>query len=81
MEFEQGFRSFRFRHARMVERMIGLRTGSGGSPGVAYLDRTTLRYRIFGDLLEARSFLLSPERVPPLPRPADLGFRFDPSDG
>ena len=78
VEFEQGFRTFRFRHARMVERMIGQRTGTGGSPGVAYLDRTSDRYRIFGSLLEARSLLLAPNRIPPLPARALLGFRYDP---
>lgn len=77
IEFEQGFRIFRFRHARMVERMIGTRTGSGGSPGVVYLDRTTTRYRIFGDLLEARNFLLASDRVPPLPDDKLLHFRFE----
>src|SRR6185295_7351694 len=44
---EQGFVVFRQRHARMVERMIGRRTGTGGSAGVEYLDNTALRYRIF----------------------------------
>jgi tryptophan 2,3-dioxygenase len=77
VEFEQGFRMFRFRHARMVERMIGQRTGTGGSPGVAYLDRTSDRYRIFGSLLEARSLLLAPQRVPPLPARGLLGFRYE----
>jgi len=77
IEFEQGFRIFRFRHARMVERMIGTRTGSGGSPGVAYLDRTTTSYRVFGDLLEARNFLLATDRIPPLPDDSILDFRFE----
>ena len=58
VEFEQSFREFRFRHARMVERMIGARTGTGGSPGLAYLEQTT-SYRIFGNLLEARNFLIA----------------------
>lgn len=77
IEFEQNFRIFRFRHARMVERMIGTRTGSGGSPGVHYLDRTTNRYRIFGDLLEARNFLLAADRVPDIPNDDLLDFRFE----
>lgn len=76
IEFEENFRIFRFRHARMVERMIGSRVGTGGSPGVAYLDRTSSKYRIFGDLLEARGFLLAQSRVPPLPNPNLLHFRF-----
>ncbi len=75
IEFEQNFRIFRFRHARMVERMIGARIGTGGSPGVHYLDHTTSRYRIFGELLEARSFLLAHRRLPPLPHPSIFDFR------
>ncbi|HMS16238.1 MAG TPA: tryptophan 2,3-dioxygenase family protein [Planctomycetota bacterium] len=74
--FEQGFRIFRFRHARMVERMIGRRTGSGGSAGTDYLDSTTNRYRVFGDLLEARNFFLSNGRIPALPHPEKLDFAF-----
>lgn len=77
IEFEEYFRIFRFRHARMVERMIGSRTGTGGSPGVAYLDRTSSKYRIFGDLLEARSFFLAGSRVPKLPDTRLLAFRID----
>jgi tryptophan 2,3-dioxygenase len=76
VEFEQGFRGFRFRHARMVERMIGARPGTGGSSGVAYLDKTAER-RIFGDLLDARNFLLDPARLPPIPEPYVFRFRFD----
>jgi tryptophan 2,3-dioxygenase len=75
--FEQGFRIFRFRHARMVERMIGRRTGSGGSAGTDYLDGTTNRYRVFGDLLEARNFFLSNDRIPPIPNPDLLHFKYE----
>lgn len=74
--FEEQLRIFRFRHARMVERMIGLRTGTGGSTGVDYLDETARRHRIFGDLLTAQSFLLPRARLPAVPRPELLGFRF-----
>jgi tryptophan 2,3-dioxygenase len=75
VEFEQSFREFRFRHARMVERMIGNRTGTGGSPGLAYLDQTT-GYRIFGNLLEARNFLLARTWLGDVPNPGVLRFRF-----
>ena len=40
----------------MVERMIGRRSGTGGSPGVEYLDSTT-RMRVFTDLWEVRTHL------------------------
>jgi tryptophan 2,3-dioxygenase len=75
VEYEQGFRLFRFRHARMVERMIGSRTGTGGSAGVDYLDATA-GYKIFGDLLEARNYLLDRRRLPDLPRPDVFRFNF-----
>lgn len=75
LEFEEHFRLFRFRHARMVERMIGLRVGSGGSSGVKYLDATTSRYRIFGELLKATSFLVDRSRLPDVPNPDILQFR------
>jgi tryptophan 2,3-dioxygenase len=75
VEFEQSFREFRFRHARMVERMIGARTGTGGSPGLAYLEQTT-SYRIFGNLLEARNFLIARSYLPEAPNSEVLRFRF-----
>jgi len=76
VEFEENLRIFRFRHVRMVERMIGLRLGTGGSPGVDYLDETARRYRIFGELLEARNFYLAASHLPPVPHPELLRFRF-----
>jgi tryptophan 2,3-dioxygenase len=76
IEYEEALRIFRFRHARMVERMIGLRLGTGGSSGVDYLDETARRHRIFGELLAAQSFLLARDRLPPVPHPELLGFRF-----
>jgi tryptophan 2,3-dioxygenase len=77
IEFEQNFRMFRFRHARMVERMIGSRIGTGGSPGIAYLDSTASKYRVFGDLLEARNFTLASSQVPVLPDESLLRFKLD----
>jgi tryptophan 2,3-dioxygenase len=75
IEFEERLRMYRYRHARMVERMIGFRIGTGGSSGVAYLDETAFKYRVFGPLLEGRSFLLSPALLPPVPRADLLSFR------
>ncbi|MCA9319130.1 MAG: hypothetical protein KDB53_00275 [Planctomycetes bacterium] len=75
LEFEEHFRLFRFRHARMVERMIGLRVGSGGSAGVEYLDATASSYRIFGDLLKSVSYLIEARRLPEAPNAEILKFR------
>ncbi|KAL0488780.1 tryptophan 2,3-dioxygenase [Acrasis kona] len=61
--FEEAFVLWRTRHARMVERMIGRRLGTGGSSGVAYLDMTT-QYRIFMDLWLSRSHFLRASALP-----------------
>jgi tryptophan 2,3-dioxygenase len=55
---------FRQRHARMVERVIGRRTGTGGSAGVDYLDQTALSYRVFADLWAVRTLLLRRAALP-----------------
>lgn len=64
VEMEEWFVLWRMRHARMVERMIGRKTGTGGS-GVSYLDATT-KYRIFEEFWIVRTLLLPRDRLPPL---------------
>jgi len=66
VELEQFFVIFRQRHARMVERVIGRRTGTGGSAGVDYLDTTALRYRIFRDLWAIRTLQIRRDAAPAL---------------
>lgn len=63
---EQAMLIFRQRHARMVERVIGRRTGTGGSAGVDYLDQTALRYRVFSDIWAVRTLLLQRTALPDL---------------
>ncbi len=63
---EQSFLVFRQRHARMVERVIGRRTGTGGSAGVDYLDQTALRYRVFSDIWAVRTLLMRRDILPAL---------------
>ena len=41
VDLDEGFQEWRYRHVKMVERTIGDKVGTGGSPGAAYL-RTTL---------------------------------------
>ena len=78
LEFEEFLRLWRFRHARMVERMIGLRVGTGGSSGVDYLDATAGgRYRIFTVILRSRSFLIPRRLLPDLADPLQYGFTVD----
>ena len=70
---EEAMLLWRSTHARMVERMIGRRVGTGGSSGVDYLDATT-KYRVFGDLWTVRTLLIKKEALPPLANPHFYGF-------
>jgi len=72
--FEQAFVVFRQRHARMVERVIGRRIGTGGSSGVDYLDTTALRYRVFREVWAVRTLLLRKGDLPALRHPEIYGF-------
>ena len=56
IEFDERFLLWRGRHVRMVERMIGQRTGTGGSSGAQYL-QGTLVHRFFPELWDVRSYL------------------------
>jgi len=77
IELEQVFVIFRQRHARMVERIIGRRTGTGGSAGVDYLDETARRYRVFGDLWAVRTLMIPRHVAPELANAGFYGFKSD----
>lgn len=79
--FEQAFVIFRQRHARMVERMIGRRTGTGGSAGVDYLDATALKYRVFREFWAVRTLLVRASDLPPLENAGVYGFAAGPAAG
>ena len=59
MDFDENILLWRSRHILMVERMIGMKPGTGGSLGVGYLE-TTLRRRFFPELWEVRTVLGAP---------------------
>lgn len=75
IELEQAFVIFRQRHARMVERVIGRRVGTGGSSGVDYLDQTALTYRVFRDLWAARTIQIRRDDLPTLEDTSYYEFR------
>ncbi|MGH3758622.1 tryptophan 2,3-dioxygenase [Actinophytocola sp.] len=56
VDLDEGMQEWRYRHVKMVERTIGAKAGTGGSPGVAYL-RKTLFHPTFPDLWAVRSRL------------------------
>jgi tryptophan 2,3-dioxygenase len=73
VELEEQLVLWRTRHARMVERIIGRRVGTGGSSGVDYLDQTA-RYRIFDELWAVRTILLQKAALPALEQVQAYGF-------
>jgi tryptophan 2,3-dioxygenase len=54
VDVEDSFQTWRYRHMRTVERIIGYRPGTGGSAGVAYL-KGAMEKRFFPELFEART--------------------------
>lgn len=56
VEHDQNLLLWRFHHVRVVERLIGTKQGTGGSPGVKYLE-STLQKRAFPMLWEVRGML------------------------
>ncbi len=56
VDLEDTFRQWRFRHATTVERVIGLKRGTGGTSGVGYL-RRMVEIELFPELWRARTAL------------------------
>lgn len=54
VDLDEGLQEWRYRHVKMVERTIGVKMGTGGSPGAEYL-RRTLFQPVFPDLWSIRS--------------------------
>ncbi|MFQ3343508.1 MAG: tryptophan 2,3-dioxygenase family protein [Candidatus Poseidoniales archaeon] len=73
VELEESIVKWRHSHARMVERIMGRRIGTGGSSGVDYLDATS-KYRIFKDLWGVRTILIKPQNRPKLKNGEFYGF-------
>ncbi len=56
IEHDELIVAWRYNHIQMVERMLGMKPGTGGSEGVGYL-KTTLTKKFFPELWEARTHL------------------------
>ena len=56
VDLEDCFRRWRFNHVTTVERIIGLKTGTGGTGGVSYL-RRMLDVVLFPELWKVRTEL------------------------
>ncbi len=53
LDIDEGLQEWRYRHIKLIQRTIGEKTGTGGSPGVSFLVKT-LFIKAFPDLWNAR---------------------------
>jgi len=67
VEIDENFTTWRYRHAIMVQRILGTKIGTGGSAGHEYLKATTERNRAFLDLFNMATFLIPRSAIPQLP--------------
>ena len=78
LDIEENFTTWRYRHAQMVLRMLGQKTGTGGSSGHSYLRKTATQHHIFSDLYNISTLLIPRSELPELPETVKrkLGFHF-----
>ena len=53
LDVDEGLKEWRYRHVKLVERTIGSKHGTGGSPGVEFLKQSLFR-PVFPDLWAIR---------------------------
>ncbi len=78
VDIDELLTTWRYRHALMVQRMIGTKIGTGGSSGHQYLKSTAESHKIFSDLTEIATFLIPRSQLPELPERLNknLGFYY-----
>ena len=75
---DQLFTSWRNRHRLLVFRMIGVKIGTGGSTGHAYLKKTAEKHSVFSDFANLSTYIIPRSSLPKLPLELkkELGFYF-----
>lgn len=78
IEIDDMLTTWRYRHAQMVQRMLGNKVGTGGSSGFAYLNETAIKHPIFKDLHNISTLLIPRSELPELPAEIkkQLGFYY-----
>jgi len=66
-EIDELLSNWRYRHFLMVRRMIGIRTGTGGTSGAGYLEGTLSQHYAFREITEVATFLIERSKRPVLP--------------
>ncbi|MCO4792966.1 MAG: tryptophan 2,3-dioxygenase [Bacteriovoracaceae bacterium] len=67
MDIDQGFTTWRYRHALMAHRLLGTKIGTGGSSGHMYLKRAADNNRVYTDIFNLSTFLIPRSKLPILP--------------
>lgn len=77
IEIDELMATWRTRHIAMVHRMIGARSGTGGSSGAEYLKKSRDKHLIFNEIADINSFLIQREKLPELSVTLEsrLGYR------
>ncbi len=75
---DENFTQWRYRHALMVHRMIGIKMGTGGSSGHKYLMAASDKHKVFKDLNNLATFFIPKSALPTLPKEIleQLGFHY-----
>jgi tryptophan 2,3-dioxygenase len=78
VELDHKIASWRFRHVQMVEKMLGQKIGTGGSSGQEYLKQTVDKHKLFTDLANIATLMISRSYLPELPQKIKdtLGFNY-----
>lgn len=76
IDVDEGFTTWRYRHALMVQRMIGRKIGTGGTSGHDYLRDTALHHRVWRDLFDLPSYFIPRFELPALPVGVATAMRF-----
>ena len=78
VEMDHQIATWRFRHVQMVEKMLGQKIGTGGSSGQGYLKETVDKHKLFTDLTNISTLMISRSYLPKLPKTIkqQLAFNF-----
>ncbi len=79
VDLDENLTNWRYKHALMVQRMLGTKIGTGGSSGSHYLKAATEQHRVFTDLTQLTTFFIPRSRLPKLPKEVEkkLGFIYE----
>lgn len=78
IEIDHLMATWRYRHMTMVRRMIGMRTGTGGTSGRDYLSGAAASHYVFNHFASMATFLMERRNLPDLPQALKRQLSFMP---